>query len=208
MDEQELQGGAALAVEGERPQKALGHGEVKVGVRHDNGRVLGIQPQGGPQAVRLGMLFFQDIRHPAGADKGQDVNLARGHDGAHHLGAPAVHRVDHPGRQGLLKGRQKRVMEQHPQLRGFEDDGVAHDQGGNDRGVGFVEGVVEGPHAQDHSQGRPPDLAEDALFHDKAGRGAVQVLQGVDGGPACRPPCGQTPWPTPRKACRSPTSGS
>jgi hypothetical protein len=76
MHEEDLERGAPLAVEGERPQDALAHRGVEVGVLQDDGGVLRLQPEHGTQAVRSWVLLLQQVGDRARPDEGEHVDLA------------------------------------------------------------------------------------------------------------------------------------
>ena len=96
MDNQHLQRRTALAIEGQGPKKTFLHRKLDVGVRQNDGGVLGVETKNCPQAMRLRMQFFQMIGDLARSDERQHVHLPRieqtGHD---HRTAP-VDRVDDP----------------------------------------------------------------------------------------------------------------
>ena len=64
MDDQHLQGRAALAVEGQASEEAFLDGKLDIGVRQDDGGVLGVEAENGPQAMRLRVAASSDDRRP------------------------------------------------------------------------------------------------------------------------------------------------
>ena len=128
--DQHLERRAALAVERQRTQQALLYGEIDVGVRQDDRGILGVKPEDGPQAVHLGMHLLEVIGDLAGADQGEDVDLARLQQHRDNLRAFAVDGVDDALRKGASKGLQQRREEEHAELRRLEHHGVAHDEAG------------------------------------------------------------------------------
>ncbi len=168
MDEEDLQGGAALTVEGQASRDALAHGQVQIGIRQDDGGVLGTQAQAGSQPVGSRVLGLQEVGRPGGADEGQATDPARLHHRSHHARSRAVDGVDHSRREGVAEGLQEGPEDQGPGPGRFEDHRVSHEQGRDQRGTGLVEGIVQRPHAQGDAQGCPPDLGQDALMRGEA----------------------------------------
>ena len=133
------------------------------------------------EAVRARVKLLQVAGGLVGADEGEHVDLAAGHQRADGLAATPVDDIDHPGREAVAKRLQQRANQQHAELGRLEHHGVAHDQRRDQRGEGLVQRVVVRPHAQGHAQWGATDLAEGALFQLEAAGAAVQVLEGVDG---------------------------
>jgi len=69
VDPDELQASAALTIVGERARDALLHGEVEVGVREDDGRVLRLEAEDAAHPVQFWMLALQDVGHSRSADE-------------------------------------------------------------------------------------------------------------------------------------------
>ena len=59
MHDQHLQRRAALAVEGQGSDQALLDRKLKVGVGQNDGGVLGVEPENGPQAITFGCSFLR-----------------------------------------------------------------------------------------------------------------------------------------------------
>ena len=76
------------------PQKAFLDGKLDVGVRQDDGRVLGIETKDCPQAMRLRMQLLQMIGDLARSDEGQHVHLPGIQQARHDHRAASVHGVD------------------------------------------------------------------------------------------------------------------
>lgn len=181
VDEQDLQRGAALAVEGQRAGNRLVHRVVQVDLRQDDTRVLRVQAEGGAQAVRAGVQLLQVAGAGMGADEGEHVDLAAGHQRRHGFPAAPVDDVDHSWREAVAEGFQQRADQQHAELGRLEHHRIAHDQRRDQGGEGFVQRVVVRPHAQRHAQRNPADLAEGALFQFETAGAAVEFLQRFDG---------------------------
>ncbi|MNP02672.1 hypothetical protein D3C76_945320 [compost metagenome] len=181
MHEEDLQRGAALAVEGEGAGDRLADGVVEVDLRQDDAGVLRIQAEGGAQAVRARVEFLQVAGAGVGADEGEHVDLAAGHQRADGVAALAVDDVDHPRREAVAERFQQRADQQHAELGRLEHHGVAHDQRRDQGSEGFVQRVVVRAHAQRHAHRHAADLAEGALFQFEAAGAAVQFLERLDG---------------------------
>src|SRR5260370_16887231 len=65
VNKRELETGATLTVEAERSGHDLSHCYVEISVRHDQGRVFGIQAQDAAKPMRPGMLPFPHTLPPA-----------------------------------------------------------------------------------------------------------------------------------------------
>nr|GFA76641.1 hypothetical protein [Tanacetum cinerariifolium] len=181
VDEEDLQRRAALAVERQGAGDGFRHCVVQVHIRQHDARVLGVQTQGGTQTVRLGVQLFQGAGRLVGADEGKHVDLAAGHERADRLASAAVDHVDDAGREAVAERLKQRTNQQHAELGRFEHHRVAHDQGRNQRGEGFVQRVVIGPHAQGDAQWHAANLAERVLLQLKAAGATVQFLERIDG---------------------------
>ncbi len=71
-------------------------------------------------------------------------------------------------------------MEESAEPRRLEDDGVPHDQRGDQRREGLVERVVERPHAEDDAERGAAHLRRDSLLDREARGRPVEVLQRLD----------------------------
>ena len=183
MDEEDLQRRATLAIERQGACDRLAHRVVQVDLGQDDARVLRIQTQGGAQPVRARVQLLQGTGALVGADKGEDIDLAAGHQRADRLATATVDHVDHPRRETVAKGLEQRADQQHAELGRLEHHGIAHDQRRDQGGEGLVQRVVVGPHAQGHAQRHAADLAEGVLLQLEATGAAIQLLErtyGVD----------------------------
>ena len=72
-------------------------------------------------------------------------------------------------------------MQQRTVFGGFEQDRITHQNGRNERRVGFVERIIERPHRQHDTEGRPANLTNDALLHPEPRRVTVHFFKHVDG---------------------------
>ena len=70
VNEEHLEGRAALAVVGQGSQNAFLHRLVQVRILQDDPGVFGFQSEHAAQAMRLRMLLLEDIGDPAAADEG------------------------------------------------------------------------------------------------------------------------------------------
>ncbi|MNO92592.1 hypothetical protein D3C76_841730 [compost metagenome] len=109
VDEQNLQRGAALAVERQGAGDRLFHGVVEVDLGQHDARVLGVQAERRAQAVRARMKFLQVAGGLVGADEGEHIDLAAGHQRADRLTAAAIDHVDHPWRETVAEGFEQRA---------------------------------------------------------------------------------------------------
>ena len=102
-------------------------------------------------------------------------------EGPGHGAAVAVHDVHDAAREGVGEGLQQRGLAEHPVPRQLGDDGVAHDQGRDERRERLVQRVVERAHAEHRPERRAADLGEDAGARREAAGRAVHLLQALDG---------------------------
>ena len=181
MDKEDFQCGAALAVERQRTGDRFADRIVQIDFRQDDARVFRIQPQRGAQAVWFRVQFFQVAGGFVGADEGEDVDLAAGHQRADGFAAAAVDHVDHAGREAVAERFEQRANQQHAELGRFEHHGVAHDQRRNQRGEGFVQRIVVRAHAQRDAERHAADLPEGVLFQLETAGATVEFLERIDG---------------------------
>src|SRR5580704_5747980 len=95
--------------------------------------------------MRPGMLSFQDVGRPTRTDEREDVHVAAFHKRGGNLSTAAVNEIYHAGREACRKGPQQGLMQQHAEFRRLYHRGVAHDERRDQRGVHFVQRVVERP---------------------------------------------------------------
>ena len=181
MDVDDLEGGAALAVVAPSALHTLLHSEIEIGIRQDDGRVLGLQTEHLPHAVGLGVLGDESVAGPAVANEGEHVNLAGLHDGRGELTAPSEDDVHHPGREAVAERLKERRDQQHAILGGLEDCGVAPQDGGQQHAEGLIERVVVRTEAQHDAQRATADLSQGALHVLDGASLAVQLLVFGDG---------------------------
>ena len=181
MDVDDLEGRATLAVVAPGALDAFLHRQIEVGVRQDDGRVLGLEAQHLPHAVGLGVLGNEGVAGLAVANEGEHVHLAGLHDGRCQLTAPSEDDVDHARRKAVAERFEERRDEQHAVLGGLEDGGVAHEDGGQQHAEGLVERVVVRAEAQHDAQRATANLGQGALHVLDRASLAVQLLVLGDG---------------------------
>ena len=126
--DEHLERGAALPVEGQRAKQAFLGRQLKIGIRQDDGGVLGVQPEYRAQTVRLRMLLLQMVCDFTRPNQGQHVYLTRSQHAWHHHGTWSIHGVDHAFRKGAAERFQQRVKEQRAVMRRLENHRVTHDE--------------------------------------------------------------------------------
>ncbi|MDT4855363.1 hypothetical protein FQZ97_897150 [compost metagenome] len=104
MHEEDLQRRAALAVERQRAGDRFVHRIVQVDLGQDDAGVLRVQAQCSTQAVRAWVQFLQVAGALVGADEGEHIDLATGHQRADRFAATTVDDVDHSGRETVAEG--------------------------------------------------------------------------------------------------------
>jgi hypothetical protein len=127
--------------------------------------------------MRPGMLPFQDIGCPARTDECEDVHVAAFHERRGNLGTTAVNEIDHAGREACRKGSQQGLMQQHAEFRRLHYRRIAHDERRDQRGVHFVQGVVERPHRKADPKRRVPDLCDHPAIQAEAGVRTIDFFQ-------------------------------
>ena len=168
MNIENLQGRAALTVKRQAAQQTFLHCQIKIGISQDDTGILGLKAEHRAQPMRFRMLVFEQISHPAAADKGQHVDLASLHQWADNLAAFTVDRIHHAPRKRIAEGLEERLMQQYTKLGWLENHGIAHDQRRDQGRECLIERIIERPHAQHHAQRRAPDLADHSLLDDKS----------------------------------------
>ena len=155
MDDDAAGGRAALAGRAERRPDDAVHGEVEVGVVHDDDPVLAAQlevdvlePFGGGLEHRDARLARPGQRHDA------DVRMP--HDPVPHLAAEPVHEVDDAvGHAGLDEQLDEALREHRRVVRGLEDDGVPAHERRHDLPRGDRDGEVPRRDDADDADGLP-----------------------------------------------------
>ncbi|MND92867.1 hypothetical protein D3C80_850410 [compost metagenome] len=127
------------------------------------------------------MQFLQGTGALVGADKGEHINFAAGHQGADGFPSAAIDHIDHPSREAITEGFEQWTDQQHTELGRFEYHSVAHDQGRNQSSEGFVQRVVVGTHAQSHAQRHATDLTQRVLLEVKTAGATIQLLERGNG---------------------------
>ncbi|MCY1397891.1 hypothetical protein D9M71_129110 [compost metagenome] len=181
VNEQDLQRRATLAVERQGAGNCLVDGVVQVDLGQHDTRVLRIQAQRCAQAMGAWVQFFQVAGRLVGADEGEDIDIATGHQRTDGFPATAIDHIDDTGREAVAESFQQRTDEQHAEFCRLEHHGVAHDQCRNQSGEGFVERIVVGAHAQGDAQRHTTDLAQGVLFQLETAGASVELLERVDG---------------------------
>ncbi len=146
---------AALAGRAERRPDDAVHGEIEVGVVHDDDAVLAaelevdvLEPLGGRLEHRDARLARPGERHDA------DVRMPD--DPVPHLAAEPVHEVDDAvGHAGLDEQLHEALREHRRVVRGLEDDGVAADERRHDLPRRDGDGEVPRRDHADHADGLP-----------------------------------------------------
>ena len=128
------------------------------------------------QPMGLGMIAADHIGRLACANEGEDVDAAGGDKRADDRSPLAVDRVDDPWWKGRGEGGEERLEEEDAVLRRLEDHRVAHDERGDERCEGLVEGIVVGAHAERDAQGGAAHLGHDPLHLLEARAGPVELL--------------------------------
>ncbi|MNT11177.1 hypothetical protein D3C72_1460450 [compost metagenome] len=181
MHEEDFQRRAALTVERQGPGDGFIDGVIQVHLGQHDPRVFRIQAQGRAKTVWAWVEFFQVAGRFVGADKGEHVDLATGHQRADGLAAATIDDVDHPGREAVAEGFEQWPDQQHTKLGRFEHHGVAHDQCRDQGGECLVQRVVVGAHAQRHAQRSATDLTQGVLLELKTAGAAIKFLEGING---------------------------
>mmetsp|Transcript_2712 Transcript_2712/g.7961 ORF Transcript_2712/g.7961 Transcript_2712/m.7961 type:complete len:322 (+) Transcript_2712:974-1939(+) len=119
--------------------------------------VLGLQLQKHLEPVRLRMLLNQFVRRLGSTDEGQSVNLTSLHQRRHCSPSRATDEVDSAMRQSLCKCVHGEGMYQTTNGGNLHYHHIAHEQRGDERCVGLVQGVIVRSQAHDDPNSRPTD---------------------------------------------------
>lgn len=119
------------------------------------------------------------IGSSAGANEGEDVDLASSHARGHSRTTTAADHVDDALGEHALEDFERGEVAQDTVSRQLHHDTVAHNQRGDERRVGFVERIVERTAAQHNTVGRTADLTDDALFLFEGTLFVLKVFQGL-----------------------------
>src|SRR6476659_2587245 len=131
--------------------------------------------------MRPGMLSFQDVGRPARTDEREYVHVAAFHERGGNLSTAAVNEIYHAGWEACRKGPQQGLMQQHAEFRRLYHRRVAHDERRDQRGVHFVQRVVEGPHRKADPKRRASDLRDHPTIQAEAGVRTIDFFERLDG---------------------------
>ncbi len=164
MDKQNLQGRAALAVEGQGSQQAFVDGGLDVGIGQDDGGVFRPQPEKGSEAVFFGVEIDQAVGHGQRADEGEDIDSAAFHQRLEESPAVAGEDLDRSGGKAARERVKEKVENQDADPRRLKDHGVAGKQGGDNQAECFEQRIIIRAGAEGDAAGLVPDKADDAFF--------------------------------------------